>query len=209
MELYRKIDGLISQLDFESIDEVRKNTLQPLIEFIQGKVDKREAVKLNFICTHNSRRSHLGQIWAQTAAHYFNISNVYCYSGGTEATAVFPAVIDTLKASGFNINFLSDDENPKHAIKYAEMKQPIIGFSKLWDDAANPKDGFCALMTCSEADADCPIVFGAEKRVPIHYNDPKEFDNSPDKMEEYSLTSMKIANEMSYVFSRIKVPNWK
>jgi arsenate reductase len=207
MELYRKIDGLISQLDFDSIDETRRKSLDPLIEFIQDKVDNREAVKLNFICTHNSRRSHLAQIWAQTAAHYFNISNVYCYSGGTEATALFLAVIDTLRDSGFNINFLSDAENPKYAIKYAEMKQPIIGFSKRWDDAANPKDGFCAVMTCSEADGDCPIIFGTEKRIPIHYNDPKEFDNSPDKMEEYSLTSMKIATEMSYVFSRIKVPN--
>lgn len=205
MELYRKIDGSISQFDFESIDEVRRKSLDPLIEFIQGKVDKRDAVKLNFICTHNSRRSQLAQVWAQTAAHYFNVSYVYCYSGGTQVTTIFPAVIDTFKASGFNINFLSDGENPNYAIKYAEMKQPIIGFSKLWNDASNPKDSFCAVMTCSEADGDCPVIPGAEERISIHYNDPKEFDNSPRKMEEYSLTNIKIATEMCYIFSRIKV----
>jgi len=207
MELYRKIDGLISQFDFESIGEMRKISLDSLIEFIQGKVDRREAVKLNFICTHNSRRSHLAQVWAQTAAHYFNISNVYCYSGGTEATALFPAVIDVLKASGFEVNYLTDSINPNYSIKYAENKQPIIGFSKRWNDAYNPKDAFCAVLTCSAADVDCPIVSGGEQRISIHYNDPKEFDNSPNKMEEYNLTNMKVATEMSYVFSRIKVPN--
>ena len=207
MELYKKIDGLISQLDFESIDELRINSLDFLIEFIQDKVDKREPVKLNFICTHNSRRSHFAQIWAQTAAHYFNISNVSCYSGGTEVTAVFPAVIETLKNTGFDVLLQTDSKNPNYAIKSSEHKMPIIGFSKRWDDDANPKDGFCAVMTCSEADADCPIVYGAEQRIPIHYNDPKEFDNSPRKMEEYSLISMKIAKEMSYVFSQIKAKN--
>ena len=205
MQLFEKLEYFTTQIDTTIIDEEREKNLQPLIEFIQEKVDKNDEVKLNFICTHNSRRSHLAQVWAQTAAHYFNISNVYCYSGGTEATAVFPAVIETLRNSGFDIKRDSDSENPIYAIKYAEMKQPIIGFSKPWDDDSNPKDGFCAVMTCSEADDDCPVVVGAEKRVPIHYDDPKAHDDSPRKTEEYHLTSTKIATEMSYAFSQIKV----
>jgi arsenate reductase len=207
MKLYKKLSDFVSALDFESIDEERRKSFYPLIEFIQGKVDKRENVKLNFICTHNSRRSHFAQVWAKTLAHYYNIPNVFSYSGGTEATALFPAVIDTLKTSGFEINFLSDLKNPNYAIKYAENEAPIIGFSKRWDDSFNPKDSFCAVMTCSEADNDCPIIFGAELRIPIHYNDPKKFDNSPQKIEEYNKTSLKIATEMSYVFSQIKVSN--
>src|SRR5690554_143195 len=207
MELYEKIEDLISQLDFESIDEVRKNTLQPLIEFIQKKVDKKDEVKLNFICTHNSRRSHLAQIWAQTMAHYYDVPKVFCYSGGTEATAVYPAVVDVLKASGFEIDYLADLNNPNYAIKYAENQASIVAYSKRWDDASNPKDSFCAIMTCSEADGDCPVVLGAEKRVPIHYLDPKAFDHSPQKLEEYNQTSIKIATEMSYVFAQIKINN--
>ncbi|HLV41305.1 MAG TPA: hypothetical protein VKY37_03410 [Brumimicrobium sp.] len=207
MKLYRKIEDLISQLNFKSIDEVRKNTLHPLIEFIQDKVDKEEGVNLNFICTHNSRRSHLAQVWAQTMAYCFNVPNVFCFSGGTEATSVYPAVVDTLKASGFEISYLADTMNPNYVIKYAKNAVPIIGFSKRWDDKFNPNDSFCAVMTCSEADGDCPVVVGSEKRVPIHYLDPRAFDNSPSKMEEYSKTSLKIATEMSYVFSQIKHSN--
>src|SRR5690554_6469672 len=130
MELYEKIEDLISQLDFESIDEVRKNTLQPLIEFIQKKVDKKDEVKLNFICTHNSRRSHLAQIWAQTMAHYYDVPKVFCYSGGTEATAVYPAVVDVLKASGFEIDYLADLNNPNYAIKYAENQASLLRIPK-------------------------------------------------------------------------------
>src|SRR5690554_3287692 len=204
MELYEKIEDLIAQLDIESIDEVRKITLQPLIEFIQEKVDIKDEINLNFICTHNSRRSHLAQIWAQTMAHYYDVPKVFCYSGGTEATAVYPAVVDVLKASGFEIDYLADLNNPNYAIKYAEDQASIVGFSKRWDDASNPKNSFCAVMTCSQADGDCPVVLGAEKRVPIHYLDPKAFDHFPQKMEEYAKTSIKIATEMKYVFSQIK-----
>lgn len=50
---------------FENISTVRKAVLQPLIENIQSKYSKNQVVNLNFICTHNSRRSHLTQIWAQ------------------------------------------------------------------------------------------------------------------------------------------------
>lgn len=204
MKLFEKITDFVTQLDVSTVNEERKQILQPLIDFIQMKQNKNEVINLNFICTHNSRRSHLAQIWAQTAAHYFSVPNVLCYSGGTEATAVFPAVIETLKNSGFNICTMTSSENPKYAIKYSESQSSIIGFSKRWDDTSNPKDSFCAVMTCSEADGDCPVVFGAEKRVPIHYLDPKAFDNSPEKMEEYNKTSVQIATEMKYVFGQIK-----
>ncbi|WP_199223416.1 hypothetical protein [Brumimicrobium oceani] len=81
MQLFEKLEYFTTQIDTTIIDEEREKTLQPLIEFIQEKVDKNDEVKLNFICTHNSRRSHLAQIWAQTAAHYFSVPNVLCYSG--------------------------------------------------------------------------------------------------------------------------------
>ncbi|PKR82209.1 protein-tyrosine-phosphatase [Brumimicrobium salinarum] len=207
MKLFDKLEQFTSQIDITTIDEKRKNTLQPLIEFIQEKVDKEEAVKLNFICTHNSRRSHLAQIWAQTMAHYYGVSNINCFSGGTEATAIYPAVIETLKNTGFNICTITSSENPKYSIKFTEEEASIVAFSKRWNDLSNPKDSFCAIMTCSEADGDCPVVLGAEKRFPIHYNDPKVFDHSPSKMEEYNKTSIQTATEMSYVFSQIKVKN--
>jgi len=197
------IEGLIEGLNPEIISEERKVILQPLVDFIQSKVSSRKEVRINFICTHNSRRSHLSQIWAQTMASYFKVKNVFCYSGGTEATALFPMVAETLKNSGFQINLLSKDDNPVYSIKYSANEHPIIGFSKALDDDFNPKSEFAAIMTCSEADGGCPFIAGAEKRIPITFEDPKAFDNTPQQLEKYHERSLQIATEMCYVFSQI------
>ncbi|GLB50292.1 arsenate-mycothiol transferase ArsC [Neptunitalea lumnitzerae] len=193
----------IETLSVEDIPAERKETLQPLIDFIAHKVANNEPVRLNFICTHNSRRSHLSQVWAQTMASYYNVAQVFCYSGGTEATALYPQVAETLKFAGFDVFKLSEEKNPVYAIKYAVNEQPIIGFSKKFDDAFNPAAEFAAIMTCSQADQGCPFIAGAEKRIPITFEDPKAFDDSPLKAEKYKERSIQIATEMLYVFSKI------
>ena len=203
MMLYNTLKTFISSLNIETISDERKHILQPLIDYIQSKHHNKQAVKLNFICTHNSRRSHLSQVWAQVMAHYFNIKNVFCFSGGTEATALFPMVAETLIRSGFNINKTSEGNNPKYAISFSDSEPSVIGFSKTYDDAFNPSSGFAAIMTCSQADAGCPFISGAEKRIPITYDDPKAFDNTPQQQEKYMERSIQIATELYYVFSKI------
>jgi len=202
--LFPEIEEIVAAFKYETITEERKNILQPLIDFVQLKNDTQQEIRLNFICTHNSRRSHLSQVWAQTAAHYFNIQNVFCYSGGTEATALFHKVTDTLEKSGFNIKKLAEGDNPVYAIKFSENEIPIIGFSKLYDDTFNPENSFAAIMTCSQADGGCPFIEGAEKRIAITYEDPKAFDNTNEQTEKYQERNLQIALEMFYVFSRIK-----
>ena len=197
------VSEIIENLDPSSINGQRKHILQPLIEFIQMKVANSEEIRLNFICTHNSRRSHLSQVWAQTMAFHFGIKNVFCYSGGTEATALFPMAATTLQNSGFEIQKISKNDNPVYSIKYAKNEHPIIGFSKKFDDAFNPKSDFAAIMTCSQADAGCPFIAGAEKRIPITFDDPKAFDNTPQQAEKYNERSLQIATELHYVFSQI------
>jgi arsenate reductase len=194
---------MTENLNVEIISDERKQILQPLIEFIQTKVSTNQEIRLNFICTHNSRRSHLSQVWAQTLANYFNIKNVFCYSGGTEATALFPMVIETLKSSGFEVNALSEGNNPVYSIKYAQNEHPIIGFSKKLNDDFNPKSHFAAILTCDSANEACPIVFGAEKRIIITFEDPKIFDNTLQQIEKYKERSLQIAAELFYVFSQI------
>lgn len=201
--LFPEIDNLIPNLKPETISNERKVILQPFIDFIQSKVSNQQEIRINFICTHNSRRSHLAQVWAQTFAYHFNINNVFCYSGGTEATALFPAVAETLKNSGFQIKTLSEGNNPVYSIKYAQNEYPIIGFSKKLDDDFNPKSKFVAIMTCDSAHEACPVVPGAEKRIPITFKDPKTFDNTPQQAEKYRERSMQIARELFYVFSQI------
>ena len=202
--MYQKLSNCIEKVTLITIPQERKEVLQPLIEYIQEKVDSKQTVNLNFICTHNSRRSHLSQIWAQTMAYKYHIPNVVAYSGGTEATALFPKVVDTLEKQGFEIQKCSKEENPVYAVKFSENSHPIICFSKTFDDIFNPKSNFAAIMTCSSADEGCPFIAGAEKRLPIRYNDPKEFDNTPQMDEKYLERSSEIATEMAYVFSRIK-----
>ncbi|MGE8431914.1 low molecular weight phosphatase family protein [Chryseobacterium joostei] len=198
-----KLSVYIEEVLSQKISEERKKVLQPLIDFIQEKVKNQESVNINFICTHNSRRSHLAQIWAQTASDYFKISNIYCYSGGTEATALFPKVADTLINSGFNIWKLNESENPIYSIKYSQNALPIIGFSKKYDDAFNPDTDFVAVMTCSQADGGCPFIAGAERRIAITYEDPKISDDTPKQQEIYKERSLEIGAEMFYVFSKI------
>lgn len=202
--LFPAIEKTIKGLKIEEISIERKAILEPLIAFIQTKVNEQKEIRLNLICTHNSRRSHLSQVWAQTAAAYFNIHNVYCYSGGTEATALFPMAAKTLENQGFQIKTIAETNNPIYAIKYAENAHPVIGFSKKYDDDFNPENEFAAIMTCSQADGGCPFIAGAEKRIPITFEDPKAFDNTPQQAEKYEERSLQIAAEMFYVFSQIK-----
>ncbi len=202
--IFPEIEKIINSFDYDSISDERKIILEPLIKFIQSKVDDHLEIRLNFICTHNSRRSHLSQIWAQTASTYFTIDKVFCYSGGTEATAIFPTVAQTLTKQGFQIKIIADVANPIYAVKYADNEHPIIGFSKTYNDNFNPKNNFIAILTCTQADGGCPYIAGAESRVPITFEDPKTFDNTPQQAEKYEERSLQIATEMFYVFSQIK-----
>ena len=201
--MFSEIDQIIKRLNPQTISVERKAILQSLTDFIQSKVSNHQEIRINFICTHNSRRSHLAQVWAQTLAYHFNIKNVFCYSGGTESTALFPMVAETLQNSGFQIKTISKNENPIYSIKYASNQHPIIGFSKRLDDDFNPKSEFVAIMTCDSANEACPFVSGAEKRIPITFEDPKVFDNTPQQAEKYNEKSLLIATELYYVFSQI------
>jgi len=203
-KLFQEIEKSILALHPQKISNERKAVLQPLTEFIQSKILTDQDIRINFICTHNSRRSHLSQVWAQTMANYFNIKNVFCYSGGTENTALFPMVVETLETSGFQISKISTNENPVYCIKYADNEHPIIGFSKKLDNDFNPKSEFVAIMTCDSANEACPFVPGAEQRIPITFKDPKVFDGTPQQAEKYKERSLQIATELFYVFSKIK-----
>ena len=199
-----KIREIITQLSTERISEERKIILQFLIQFILSKFSKNEKVRLNFICTHNSRRSHLSQIWAQTLAYYYQIENVFCYSGGTEATAMFPKISETLQNQGFEFLKLSETENPVYAVKFAENEPAVICFLEKHNDDFNPKSEFAAILTCDSADENCPIVFGAEARIPIKYEDPKKSDGTPEMNETYLNRSLEIATEMKFVFENLR-----
>lgn len=197
------LKNFIETLNTDNISEERKAILQPLVDYIQSKKVAGEPIRLNFICTHNSRRSHLCQVWTQAMAYYFGLGNIACYSAGTEATAFFPKVAETLCNQGFDIHILASTNNPIYAIKYTENEPAIIGFSKNLQHAFNPLSGFAAIMTCSEADVGCPFVAGADKRIPIAYRDSKISDHTPKQTQIYTERSTQIATEMKWVMSNV------
>lgn len=193
----------IRKIQSENISEERINFLEPLISYIQQKVDSHKEINLSFICTHNSRRSQFSQIWAFAASKYFGIP-ANCFSGGVEVTEFNFRAVESIKRSGFKVK-THGENNPKYLVSLDSGElYSIETFSKLFDDSTNSATNFAAIMTCSHADENCPIIPGAEARIPVRYEDPKEFDNTSKEEEMYDKRSSQIATEMFYVFSKIK-----
>lgn len=194
----------------EQICPERKSLiLDPLAQYIQSKVEKGDPILLVFICTHNSRRSHFGQVWAHVAADYFALSEaVTTYSGGTEATAFNTNAIQALERIGFQISSSSNSvsslennkNNPVYELKYSDAPC-ITCFSKVYTDKSNPQENFAAILTCNSAEKCCASIPGAEYRIAITYDDPKEFDNTPQQDMAYDERCRQIATELFYVFS--------
>lgn len=128
---------------------------------------------------------------------------MFCYSGGTKSTALFKKIAETLQNTGFQIKIISEGGNQFIVLNIQIMNILFIGFSKKLDDDFNPKTKFAAIMTCSHTDGGCPFVVGAEKRIPITYIDPKEFDNTPLQTEKYNERSIQITTELFHVFPQI------
>lgn len=199
--LQNTVNRLVSE--FGQIPQSRHALLNDLASFIRSTVQKEQPVLLNFICTHNSRRSHLAQIWAQTAAHVYGINNVKTFSGGTEATAFNPRAVTAMKAVGFQIETVSEGNNPVYEVRYSADAPPLRVFSKTYDDELNPKRDFAAIMTCSDADENCPVVSGSVARIALTYHDPKAFDNTPKESSGYLERVNEIGREILFVFSQV------
>lgn len=185
---------------FDAIPESKKSILQELTAFLKNKLYKEEIAEIVFVCTHNSRRSQMSQIWAHAAAVYYGITGVKCYSGGTEETAFNPRSVKVLQKSGFIIKQISRVENSLYHIYLSEGSEPILGFSKEFAHIGNPQSKFCAIMTCTDADEACPFVPGAEKRISLPYEDPKRTDGTSFEEQAYHNSSLEIAREMFFVF---------
>lgn len=199
--LQNAIEHCIGQYD--TISANRKAVLHHLIDYIQQQVHEGRPVLLNFICTHNSRRSHLSHIWAQTAADFYEIP-VQTFSGGTEATAFNPRAVASLIRLGFDIKKTDATDNPVYEVTFPKTGRRLPFYSKIYHEAPNPEEGYCAVMTCSEADEGCPVVRGAAARVAVPYIDPKAADDTPQEAATYDERARQIGGEMFYVFSLIK-----
>jgi len=187
-------------LTFSEIDNNRFEKLHQITDYI-AKTKQNKICHLIFICTHNSRRSQIAQALGLAAAQYYGISDVKIYSGGTEITSFYFQAIRALKNFGFV--FTSEDKsgNPHYSLQ--NFKGEVF-FSKKFNDPANPMEHFCAIMTCADADSNCPHVSGAEKRIALPFEDPKKYDKHDNAEHYYSQCLREIGREIMYVFASLK-----
>jgi arsenate reductase (thioredoxin) len=189
--------------EFVNIPAQRKELLGKISAYIASRKKAGKQANLIYICTHNARRSHFGQVWAHVASDYFNVTGIQSFSGGTEVTAFHPNAVHALERVGFQISKTGTDNNPLYNLKYSEQRDPIICFSKVFDDKNNPQAEFAAIMVCSDAEQNCPFVPGVDLRVLTSYDDPKDFDDTPQQDAKYDERCRQIATEILYVFSKV------
>lgn len=183
-------------------DEVHRAKLQSLVDALEVEHQRRGSLDVLFVCTHNSRRSHMGQVLGAAAAARVGIV-ARTFSGGTEATAFNPRAIAALTRVGFEITG-EGEKNPHYRVRWSASAPAIEAFSKTIDDPANPKADFVAVMTCSQADAACPLVNGANQRVAVPYDDPKVADGTAEEALRYDERVEQIGRDLAWVFRQVK-----
>jgi len=205
--LYLEIEPYISHRvsEFDRIPSERRQELQQLSDYIRRSHAKGQAANLTFVCTHNSRRSHLTQIWAQIGAAFYGVTNVRTFSGGTEVTACNPRTVDALERCGLRCSTTEElSSNPHYFVTFSESEPALICYSKVFNQAPNPASDYCAIMTCSHADQNCPVAIGCDLRLSIRYEDPKVADDTPEESATYDERCAQIAREMLYGMSMVR-----
>lgn len=208
MKLFKKIESLCADLEkeFDHIPNKRKEELTELRRFFKNKFEANEVAKAIVICTHNSRRSHIGQLWLLIASEFYDLPKVESYSGGTEATAFNPRAVQAIKKAGLKVKTDNPySSNPIYHIRWSRGMKPYLAFSKKYESAPNPKTDFGAIMVCNSADEACPIVQGASFRLPLPYEDPKAFDDTPLESEKYMERFQQIGRDILWMFSGLKL----
>lgn len=202
--LFQSIETYVEvcKTGFDTIPKERRKDLERVADFISEKWKNGDLVNMIFICTHNSRRSQFGQVWAAVAAAHFGIRNVQTFSGGTEETAFNKRAVEAIQRAGLKVEG-TVSTNPRYSVRFSDEVGALDCYSKTFDTPANPQKGFAAIMTCSDADEACPIVHGADFRARITYEDPKVADRTVQEKEVYDERCKQIATEMLYLFSKV------
>ena len=190
--------------EYDQIPETRKLELQQLADYVRTRQIQGQVSNLTFVCTHNSRRSHLAQIWTQIAVTFHGLKKINTFSGGTEVTACNPRTIDALKRSGIRVTVTDDaGSNPHYSASFSDYEPPLDCYSKVFNKAPNPMSDYCAVMTCSHADQNCPVAIGCDLRLAIRYEDPKISDDTPLETATYDERCAQIGREMLYAMSKV------
>jgi len=201
VEMSKQLLALCEHLNqtFALISFERKEQLADLAAYIADRIKTAQPINLIVICTHNSRRSHMGQLWLQVAANYYDVEGLHSFSGGTEATAFNPRAVAVLQRAGFPLTKKNEGENPLYYFDFPGIPEDEKTlFSKTYDSPPNPTENFAAILVCTDADEGCPFIPGADARFSIPYDDPKSFDETPEEVQRYNDRVLQIGREFLY-----------
>jgi len=190
--------------EFNKISDERKKYILEMGDYVIQKRVAKQKCNLLFICTSNSRRSHMAQIWAYTASLYYGIDSIETFSGGTEAYKVNINAINAMRRAGITASSNRIGDNPIWTIGIGKNAGQLLIYSKKYANAQNPKSNFGAFMVCSEADKSCPTIEGADIRIGLSFEDPKYYDDTPSQNQKYDERCYQIAAEMFFMFDYVK-----
>ena len=186
---------------FKNIPSSRLQRLDEIVLEINEIFNNKKNLNFLFVCTHNSRRSQFANVWAEIAATFYNLNSIKSYSCGTEKSIVSKNTIEALEDLGLKIHNHPNINNAFHAFYGKELFIDV--FSKKYSDSSISKENTIAIMTCTDADQNCPIIPYAKNRISLNFKDPKRFDNTSYFRMEYQKTAKEIATEIFYIFSKI------
>ncbi len=189
----------------DQIPPERRAELDRLADYVRSQRQTGAPVRLLFVCTHNSRRSHLAQVWAEVIGRRLGL-DVASYSAGTEATAFNARAVAALGRAGLTVREQPAEATggPRYTLTYGEGLHTAPLYSKRMPDGVPEGEGapFGAVMVCGEADKACPVVPNASFRIALPYDDPKAADGTPEEAATYDARCAQIARELHYALSR-------
>ena len=206
-KFYKDLQNYVNTLpdEFDQILEDRQEKLKEIGDYMFSVWTPATTVRPLFVCTHNSRRSQMSQVWMQAASYYYGVTNIVTASGGTETTAFNKRAVAALERAGFKIsdNKMNPD-NPSYILTMGKRYHSMQLFSKKYDDGMNPHHDFFAVMVCSDADKTCPTVDGADERFSLPFDDPRYSDNTASEERTYDERCRQIAREMFFTMNHVK-----
>ncbi|MCO6485642.1 MAG: protein-tyrosine-phosphatase [Saprospiraceae bacterium] len=198
--------SLLSYIDHLAIPDMppeRREELDRLAGWIRTCLRAGRPADVIFICTHNSRRSQMAQVWTDVLARRFGVAGIRAWSGGTVSTAFHPLAISALERAGFRVVH-PGGSNPRYRVFAGEEDSPLECWSKVYDDASQSFGDFAAVMVCSEADRGCPYVPGASGRFSLPFEDPGKADGTPEEAAVYDERCREIAAECLYLIRQFQ-----
>lgn len=185
------------------VNEIHQASMQKFAQWLKMRGKKKTDVVV--ICTGNSRRSILTSTMGNLIAAYRKWPEVRFHSAGTAPSAFNSCTIAALKQIGVEITATGSqakegkkgEKNPHYKVQWGKDKDAYsLEYSKALGDVSLPGNDFAALIVCSDADKECPVVEGAAIRLALPFEDPKAFDGKPNESEEYAKTRDLIAQTL-------------